>query len=57
MHFGGDAAIDCYFDDAVHELLGLNDTALQSLYHVTVGEPLVDHRITTLPPYSSEQKI
>lgn len=48
--------IGCYFDDAVHELLGLTGTALQSLYHFTVGEPLVDHRIATLPPYTSDQQ-
>ena len=43
--------IGCYFDDAFHELLGLRDDRLQSLYHFTVGVPLADHRITTLPPY------
>ncbi|MCK5792860.1 MAG: SagB/ThcOx family dehydrogenase [Ketobacter sp.] len=43
--------IGCYFDDPVHELLGVSDHTLQSLYHFTVGGPLVDHRITTLPPY------
>jgi len=45
--------IGCYFDDAVHDLLGISDKSLQSLYHFTVGGPLVDHRITTLPPYSA----
>ncbi|KAL2652087.1 hypothetical protein R1flu_020215 [Riccia fluitans] len=29
--------IGCYFDDAVHELLGLEDKDYQSLYHFTVG--------------------
>ncbi len=43
--------IGCYFDDAFHELLGLSDRALQSLYHFTVGSPLTDARIMTLPPY------
>ena len=46
--------IGCYFDDPVHQLLGLTGKALQSVYHFTVGGPLVDHRITTLPPYSGK---
>ena len=43
--------IGCYFDDAVHEALGLRDDRFQALYHFTVGGALVDTRITTLPPY------
>ena len=43
--------IGCFFDDAFHELLGLSDKAFQSLYHFTVGMPLLDARISTLPPY------
>lgn len=45
--------IGCYFDDAVHELLGIDSLSLQSLYHFTVGGALKDNRIITLPPYSS----
>jgi hypothetical protein len=44
--------IGCYFDDAFHHLLGLNDDRFQSLYHFTVGGPVDDSRLTTLPPYS-----
>jgi SagB-type dehydrogenase family enzyme len=44
--------IGCFFDDAVHEILGLTDDRYQSLYHFTVGHPLEDPRMTTLPPYS-----
>ncbi|MCH8830550.1 MAG: nitroreductase family protein [Planctomycetes bacterium] len=44
--------IGCYFDDPVHELLGLPDNQFQSLYHFTVGVPLEDHRLQTCPPYS-----
>jgi len=44
--------IGCYFDDAVHELLGITDQRFQSLYHFTVGGPLVDERIATIPPYA-----
>ena len=43
--------IGCYFDDSVHELLGIKDDKLQSLYHFTVGRPLEDHRLETLPGY------
>lgn len=43
--------IGCFFDDPVHELLGLADTRYQSLYHFTVGAPLLDERLQTLPPY------
>lgn len=43
--------IGCYFDDAVHTLLGLTGTYYQSMYHFTVGTPLHDKRLQTLPPY------
>ncbi|MGE5257185.1 MAG: nitroreductase family protein, partial [Hyphomicrobiales bacterium] len=43
--------IGCFFDDAVHDLLGLGGRQFQSLYHFTVGHPLEDSRLTTLPPY------
>jgi SagB-type dehydrogenase family enzyme len=43
--------IGCYFDDAVHDAIGLSGHGFQSLYHFTVGYPLQDNRILTLPPY------
>ncbi len=43
--------IGCFFDDSVHELLGFKDDKFQSLYHFTVGNPLEDKRIETLPAY------
>jgi len=43
--------IGCYFDDSVHELLGIKDDKFQSLYHFTVGKPLEDKRLETLPAY------
>ncbi|KAF9617156.1 hypothetical protein IFM89_034307 [Coptis chinensis] len=43
--------IGCYFDDAVHEVLGLKGSEFQSLYHFTVGSPVVDKRIMSLPAY------
>jgi nitroreductase len=44
--------IGCFFDDAVHRLLGLDGLGWQSLYHFTVGGPVEDRRIQTLPPYA-----
>lgn len=44
--------IGCFFDDGVHEFLGIQTDAYQSLYHFTVGLPLEDLRIQTLPAYS-----
>ena len=43
--------IGCFFDDTVHGVLGLKNQDWQSLYHFTVGSPLEDSRIETLPPY------
>ncbi len=44
--------IGCFFDDPVHRVLGVHpQTTWQSLYHFTVGGPLDDGRLTTLPPY------
>ncbi len=43
--------IGCFFDDAVHELMGFKDSRYQSLYHFTVGRPVEDPRLTTYPPY------
>ena len=44
--------IGCYFDDPVHDILGLKDKTFQSLYHFTVGGPVEDERLTTLPAYA-----
>jgi nitroreductase len=43
--------IGCYFDDPMHEVLGLEGDAFQDLYHFTVGGPVEDTRLTTLPAY------
>ncbi len=43
--------IGCFFDDPVHELLGLEGTEFQSLYHFTVGGPILDDRLETFPAY------
>jgi len=46
--------IGCFFDDPVHDMLGLKNRGFQSLYHFTVGHPVEDTRLITLPPYSEE---
>jgi SagB-type dehydrogenase family enzyme len=43
--------IGCYFDDPVHELLGLADDHFQCFYHFTIGYAVEDPRLTTLPGY------
>ena len=42
--------IGCYFDDAMHEVLGLAGDRFQSLYHFTVGGPVEDGRSAHVPP-------
>ena len=46
--------IGCFFDDPVHDVLGLRGHAFQSLYHFTVGKPVEDTRLTTEPGYAWE---
>jgi hypothetical protein len=36
----------------MHELLGLEDRTFQDIYHFTVGGPVEDTRLTTLPAYA-----
>jgi SagB-type dehydrogenase family enzyme len=43
--------IGCFFDDPVHNVFGIKDRAFQSLYHFTIGGPVEDPRLTTLPAY------
>ncbi|GIW53860.1 MAG: hypothetical protein KatS3mg082_0264 [Nitrospiraceae bacterium] len=47
--------IGCFFDDPVHDLLGIKDLSFQSLYHFTVGGPVDDPRLLTLPPYEERR--
>jgi SagB-type dehydrogenase family enzyme len=46
--------IGCFYDDPVHEVLGLRGHAFQSLYHFTIGMPVEDKRLTTQPGYGWE---
>ena len=47
--------IGCYFDDPVHEVFGISSRDWQSFYHFTVGGPVEDVRLTTLPAYGPER--
>ena len=49
--------IGCFFDDALHQLIGLTPASapqapLQSVYHFTIGRALVDGRVATTAPYA-----
>jgi SagB-type dehydrogenase family enzyme len=48
--------IGCYFDDQVHAAFGIEAREWQSFYHFTVGGPVEDSRLTTLPAYNSEEE-
>lgn len=43
--------IGCFFDLAVHELLGMADSRWQNLYHFTIGKAQGDARLSSLPAY------
>jgi len=43
--------IGCFFDDSVHEVMGLPDDTFQSLYHFTVGGAREDNRLVTRAAY------
>ena len=47
--------IGCFYDDPMHDVLGLRGHAFQSLYHFTVGRPVEDARLTTGPGYAWEK--
>ena len=48
--------IGCFFDDPVHDILGLTDNQFQSLYHFTVGIPVEDDRLQSSPAYPEVSK-
>jgi len=54
-HGARGTGIGCFYDDPVHDLLGLTGHAFQSLYHFAIGVPLEDRRLTTEPGYSWER--
>lgn len=48
--------IGCFFDDVVHETLGLRDGRFRDLYHFTVGGPVEDPRLATRPGYPERRR-
>ena len=48
--------IGCYFDDEVHDLLGIKTQTFQSMYHFTVGGAITDTRLQTLAAYEHLQR-
>ena len=44
--------IGCFFDDPVRAFCRVADRRLHTLYHFTVGRPLVDTRLQSRPPYA-----
>jgi SagB-type dehydrogenase family enzyme len=43
--------IGCFFDEPAHAVFGLSTLRYRSLYHFTLGGPVVDTRLQTWPPY------
>ncbi len=43
--------IGCFFDDPLHEAIGLKGLEFQDLYHFAVGYPLPEIGVRTLPAY------
>jgi len=41
--------IGCFFDDVVHDALGLEGDRFRDLYHFTIGGAVEDRRLTTTP--------
>ena len=48
--------IGCYYDEPVHELLGLSGYQWQDLYHFSIGLPIEDTRLTSEPGYEWEER-
>jgi len=48
--------IGCFFDDAMHELLGMTSRRYQAIYHFTVVGPVYDARLRTTPAYEHRQR-
>ncbi len=49
--------VGCFFDDETHEFLRLKTADLQTVYHFTVGRPLIDQRIATEGAYPDKQRL
>ncbi len=47
----GSSGIGAHLDESVHEIFGFTSRKWQSIYNFTVGGPVEDIRLTTLPAY------
>ncbi len=47
--------IGCFFDDALHQVVGLAGCRYQDLYHFTVGGAVEDPRLRTRPAYAHRE--
>ncbi|HEX6810725.1 MAG TPA: SagB/ThcOx family dehydrogenase [Planctomycetota bacterium] len=47
--------IGCFFDSAVHDLLGIASDDLRTIYHFTTGGAVEDGRLQSLPPYGGRR--
>jgi hypothetical protein len=62
LYLGAEAAgrratgIGCFFDDVVHDTLGLADSRFRNLYHFTLGGAIEDRRLSTRPGYADAVK-
>ncbi len=41
--------IGCFFDDVMHQVVGLSGRAFHTLYHFAVGGAVEDPRLKTIP--------
>ncbi|HEY3301017.1 MAG TPA: SagB/ThcOx family dehydrogenase [Methylophilaceae bacterium] len=53
LHGMRGTGIGCFFDESVHQLLGLTDDTFQTIYHFTVGLPIDDPRLSTVFTFQS----
>ena len=51
---GRSTGIGCFYDEPVHDVLGLSGHAWQSLYHFSMGVPVDDDRLTTETGYPED---
>jgi SagB-type dehydrogenase family enzyme len=50
----GSSGIGCYFDDPIHEMIGLQDQRLQTLYMFTAGPARPELGVTDEPAYGRQ---
>jgi hypothetical protein len=49
--------IGCFYDDPMHDVLGLTGHEWQTLYHFSMGVPIEDTRLTSEPGYPWENHV